>query len=126
MTDLVTISLQGVPPSKNARTRFNRRSGVIYTAGAVRAWMEATALQVRLARKATWQPGMEMVVVVQFVCQDMHAWDLDGALPCLMDAVCAGLMPADRKRPPDEYVVELTARKVRGNADVTSVSVKAV
>ena len=83
-------------------------------------------MQVRLARKGTWQPGMEMVVTVQFVTQTPHTFDGDGACVCLLDAVCAGLMPDGRKRPPDEWVMEETWRKVKGNADVTSVSVKAV
>ena len=128
MTTLLDLWIPGIPPGKNRRTRMNTKTGRLYTEPSVRAWMAETALQVRLARKGVWKKGMDVQVWVVMHCADKGAWkwDLDGALPCLVDAVMAGLMPEDRKRPPDEYVTHIDAWKIRAGNDGALVQVEVV
>jgi Holliday junction resolvase RusA-like endonuclease len=126
MIELLDIWLPGVIPSKNARTRVNTQTGRLYTEPSVRAWMEEVAFSVRRKRTAFWQKGMDMEMFVVVHCSDKGVWkfDLDGALPCLVDAVCEGLMPDDRKRPPDEYITHLEAWKLRDDKDGVLVRVE--
>lgn len=122
---LLDMLIVGLPPSKNRRTRVNKKKGTIYTEGSVRAWMEAVAFDVHHQRKMAWEPGMHLTIIVRFWCTENHLWkwDVDGALPCLVDAVCAGLMPDDRKRPPDEWVTTLLAIKEKADWDSTHITV---
>lgn len=114
---LLDVWIDGVPPSKNRRTRMNTQTGRLYTEPSVREWMEQTAAQVRRDRKRSWSEGAEMRFHVVLNCskKHMHKIDLDGILPCLIDAVCAGLVgDNERMRPPDQWVVGVEAWKVEG------------
>ena len=71
--------------------------------------MQAIALMARTERKCAWEPGMQMSVAVLIESPHAFTFDLDGAMPCLIDAVLAGL--SDRKNPPDQWITELVARK---------------
>jgi hypothetical protein len=120
---LLDIVIQGRPPSKNARTRFNRRTGVIHTDDVTRAWMEAVAFEVRLQRKAVLPPSTPIAIsVVITVTKGLHTFDLDGALPCLVDAVFTGLSDS-AGRPPDQWLDSMTVSKQFTCRDETHVEV---
>jgi hypothetical protein len=107
---LLDVRIEGIPPGKNRRTRYGK--GIVYTNDDVRLWMETTALLCRAQRKGAWQAGMEVILDVRIEAHALHTFDLDGALPCLVDAVMMGLADGVN-RPPDAWIVEITAGKVR-------------
>lgn len=109
MSILLELTLDGIPPSGNRRTRVNKQTGTIYTDGAVAGWMDDVAFRVRRERRKEWTHGREMWVDVTVFTPRPHTFDLDNMLKCLMDAVMRGL--SDAKTPPDHWVRSVKAAK---------------
>lgn len=120
---LCDVTIAGLPPSKNRRTRFNRATGTIHTSEEVRDWMDTTAFMVRKARVRAWTWGRPIHMTVCLYARTLYKWDLDGALPCLVDAVMAGLSDGT-KRPPDQWIVHIDAGKERAEAPCVHVVVE--
>lgn len=122
---LLDIVLDSRPPSKNARTRFNRVTGGIYTEPTVRGWMDDVIIQVRRAKTRSWMPDEDVSLVVEIVVvRGLHKFDLDGALPVLVDAIMAGLIaPTMECRAPDQWVTHIQASKRLGDKDATQCKV---
>jgi hypothetical protein len=88
--------------------------------------MNSVIVQTRLAKTEDWYDGREVWMKVDFTCTgDIHLWDVDGALPCLIDAVMLGMLSSEstRTRSPDGWIMWIQATKRLFIRDTTRVIV---
>lgn len=121
---LLDAVFDSLPPSKNRRTAIDKRTAHLYTTSEAREWMGQVKVETALAKKHAWTDGTEVQMFVYFyVKQGVHTFDIDGAMPCLVDAVFAGLAP-QRKNPPDGWVMRMIVIKTLADRDATRVVVE--
>ena len=119
---LLDVTIEGKPISKNARTRYNKKTRTIHTSEVASCFMEMVAAVVRAERSQALPAATPVRMGVSVsMTKGLHAQDLDGMLACLVDGVFRGL--SDAVRPPDQWLDELSISKALGARDEIGVKV---
>ncbi len=117
------VRLDGLPISKNRRTMVGR--GHVYTAPTAKVWMESVRDTCKRVRFGTVKRTDKLAMGVIVSAVHPKTFDIDGALPCLVDGVLAGLAADEENfaRPPDHLVWHIFASKEQHDMDSTEVCV---
>ena len=117
------VCLDGLPVSKNRRTLVGR--GHVYTAPTAKAWMESVRDICKSVRLGTVKRTDKLAMGIIVSAVHPKTFDIDGALPCLVDGVLAGLAADEENfaRPPDHLVWHIFASKEQHDLDTTEVCV---
>lgn len=117
------VCLDGLPVSKNRRSMVSR--GHLHTIPSADKWMESVRDICRRVRVGSVGRSDKLALAVIVSARHPKTFDIDGALPCLVDAVLAGLAADEEnfKRPPDHLVWRIFASKQQHDVDSTEVCV---
>ena len=119
MSTLMTLEIEGLPPSVNQMYRTGKY-GKRYKRGEVREWQDYVAGEIRKTwgtREAyTWPVGVR----IEFHVSSCRKWDIDNRLKALLDVLMQGGIIED-----DAQVYGLNVRKVTGMRERTVVMVRA-
>ena len=118
MNKLLTLELEGLPPSVNQMYRTGRGS-VRYKKAEVSEWQDAVASMMRQAWNNPRPYTEEVEVHVLFTVGNHRRWDVDNRLKALLDCLAHGGVIKD-----DSQISGILALRKAGETSSTKIEVR--